>query len=100
MTNTAAKTREIEISEWKTYERNTLKGFFTATLPSGMVLHHLMLHKKGEARWISAPAREAKDENGNAQFLPFLTFTTPDTRNRFRDSILAALDEQKPWEQK
>lgn len=96
MTKTA---REIEISNWKTYERNTLKGFFSATLPSGMILHHLMLHQKGEARWISTPAREVKDENGDAQYFPFLTFTDNDHRNRFRDSILAALDEEKPWEE-
>lgn len=99
MTNTAPKTRQIEISDWKTYERNTLKGFFTATLPSGMVLHHLMLHQKGESRWISTPARETKDEKGNAQFFPFLTFIDTDHRNWFRDTILKALDEQKPWEQ-
>jgi len=31
--------REIRISDWKPHSKNTLVGFFSAALPSGMVLH-------------------------------------------------------------
>lgn len=93
------KTSDIQISEWKSHNRKTLRGFFTATLPSGMILHDLSLHEKPDARWINTPSREWTDQNGDTQYSPMITFTDRATANRFRDTMLAALDEQKPWEQ-
>jgi hypothetical protein len=68
--------REIRISDWKPHSKNTLVGFFSAALPSGMVLHNLMLHEKGEARWIGLPAREWTNDQGIKQFAKLIEFTT------------------------
>jgi hypothetical protein len=84
--------REILIGDWKPHSKNTLRGFFTATLPSGMVLHNLMLHEKGEARWIGLPAKEWTDTNGAKQYSRFIEFRDRDTADRFRDQMLDALD--------
>lgn len=88
----SSASREIEISKWNPRITKTLRGFFTATLPSGMVLHNLMLHEKGEARWISFPAREFVDSQKNRQFSPIIEFTNKQVADRFRDAVLAALD--------
>jgi hypothetical protein len=85
--------REIVISDWKPHSKNTLKGFFSATLPSGMVLHSLMLHAKGEARWISFPGREWTNEQGEKQYVRNIEFVNRAVADKFRDAVLAALDE-------
>jgi hypothetical protein len=84
--------REIAISGWKPHSKNTLRGFFSATLPSGMVLHNLMLHEKGEARWVGFPAREWTNQEGQKQFAKLVEFIDRRTAERFRDAVLDALD--------
>jgi hypothetical protein len=84
--------REITIADRKPHSKNTLRGFFTATLPSGLVLHDLMLHERDDARWIAFPGRERKDAQGQRQFARFVEFRDRETANRFRDQMLEALD--------
>jgi hypothetical protein len=85
--------REIQISDWKPHNKGTLVGFFSATLPSGLVLHGLMLHRQGEARWIGYPAREYVDQFGTKQYARIIEFTDRATADRFRDAVLDALDQ-------
>ena len=84
--------REITISDWKPYEKNTLRGFFTATLPSGLVFHNLMLHEKNGKRWVSFPARSWKNAEGEQQWAPYIEFRDGTTADKFRDGVLVALD--------
>ena len=84
--------REILISDWKPHSKNTLRGFFTVTLPSGMVLRGLMLHQKDGARWIGFPAKEYTDQQGAKQYARFVEFRDRTTADKFRDSVLVALD--------
>ena len=84
--------RGITISDWKPYQKNTLQGFFTATLPSGLVLHDLMLHERNGKRWISFPSRGWKNAEGEQQWSPYVEFADRAAADRFRDQTLAALD--------
>jgi hypothetical protein len=84
--------RKIIIRDWKSHQKHTLQGFFTATFPSGLVLHDLMLHQKNGVRWIAFPAREWKDSQGNRQFARFVEFSDRGAADRFRDAVLEALD--------
>jgi hypothetical protein len=84
--------RNIQIADFKPHEKNTLKAFFTATLPSGLVLDDLMLHQKGDARWVSFPGREYKDAQGNKQYARFIEFANREAADRFRNAMLEALD--------
>ena len=93
----ASEHSQIRISQWKTHERNSLRGFFTATLPSGLVLHSLMLHERNGHRWISFPAREWLQQ-GEKQFSRYVEFVDRATADRFRDSVLAALDKHRSEE--
>jgi len=85
--------RGVAISDWKPFSKNTLKGFFSVTLPSGLVLHGVMLHEKSETRWISFPAREYLDQAGETQYARIVEFVDRGTANKFRDLVLEALDE-------
>ena len=84
--------RSITIAGWKPLSKNTLRGFFSATLSSGMVIHNLALHEKGEARWIGLPSREWSNDAGEKQYAKLIEFTDRQTANRFRDQVLEALD--------
>jgi hypothetical protein len=57
-----------------------------------MVLHSLMLHQKNDARWVSFPAKEYTDQQGQRQFARFIAFASRHAADRFRDQVLAALD--------
>ena len=96
-TTSASSRRDIQISNWKTRENNTLRGFFTITLPSGMILHDCMLHQQEDRRWIGLPSREYEVQ-GDRKFAPIVTFVDKPAEQRFRDQVLAALDREKPWE--
>jgi hypothetical protein len=84
--------RTIRICDWTSHFKGTLVGFFTAVLPSGMVVERLMLHDKGGARWVSQPAREWTDQQGVKQYAPLIGFIDRGTRERFQEVVLAALD--------
>jgi hypothetical protein len=84
--------RCIRITDWKPHPKGSLVGFFSASLPSGMVIHSLMLHAKGTARWIAFSAREWTDEAAQRQYSRLIEFTDRQVADRFCDQVLAALD--------
>ena len=84
--------REIKIADWRPHSKGSLAGFFTASMPSGIVFHDLMLHKRDGSRWISFPARGYKDAQGERQFARWIDFATKADRDRFQSGVLAVLD--------
>jgi hypothetical protein len=84
--------RDVVIAGWKRLQKGTLVGFFSATLPSGMVLHNLMLHERNGARWIGFPGREWTNQAGQQQFAKLIEFRDRATADKFRDAVLDALD--------
>jgi hypothetical protein len=89
----APPARRIVISDWRPREKNTLRGFFVVTLPSGLVIRDVMLHVREDKRWISLPAREYTDPVGQRQFARIIEFVDRDIKDRFDEQVLAALDE-------
>lgn len=82
----------VRISDWRPYHKNTLRGFFTATLPSGLVLHGLMLHQRGDHRWIGFPAREWLNAENVKQYARWIEFVDEAANERFHNAVLNALD--------
>jgi hypothetical protein len=56
----------IAISEWKPHSAGTLLGFIKVTMPSGLVLHELMLHRRGDAFWLNFPSKPMVGADGTA----------------------------------
>jgi hypothetical protein len=90
---------EITISDWRPFEKNSLRGFFAAALPSGLILHHLMLCASHGVRWVAYPAKEYVDAGGKKQYARFISFADRETEHQLRDEILAALDRHLGREQ-
>jgi hypothetical protein len=79
------------VREWRPHSKNTLVGFLVLELPSGLVIRDVMLHQKGDARWLSMPAREYQ-RDGERSWVPLIEFTTKATREAFQSAALVAVD--------
>ena len=84
--------REILVSDWKAYDKRTLCGFLTFTLPSGLVIHNCMLHEKDGKRWIALPSRQYTKADGSPTYTPLIEFATKDARQRFQAAALRAVE--------
>jgi hypothetical protein len=84
--------RELSISNWKAHQKNSLQGFFTLTLPSGMVVHNCSFHRKDGSRWIGLPARQFTKPDGSVSYSPLIEFVSDEDRRRFQIAALGALD--------
>ena len=83
--------RVFSVTNWKAYEKNTLRGFLSVTLPCGLVLHSCTLHEKGGARWIGLPARQYTGADGNVSWSPMVGFTSKQARDTFQNAALVAI---------
>ena len=95
----------ICISGWKARESGTLRGFFSAILPSGLELHELMLHHRDGSWWLSFPAKPLlgadgtalRDERGKIRYsAPLISLAPRDARERFNQAVLDALRLAQP----
>ncbi|SIQ46336.1 MULTISPECIES: hypothetical protein [Acidiphilium] len=90
---------ELTITEWKPLRRNSLRGFATVTLPSGMILHEILIHNTPDGPWAAPPSKPMigrdgvamKDAAGKARYSPIISFADKATRERWSSAIIAAL---------
>lgn len=86
--------------DWKAFEKNTLRGFFTLQLQSGLVLHGLTLHRDpGGKEWIGLPGapqiedgrHRADPATGKPAYTRIVEIPDKATRARFQTLALAAV---------
>jgi DNA-binding cell septation regulator SpoVG len=87
-----ATTRGFTVREFKPFERNTLRGFLSLELPSGLVLHNCTLHEKNGSRWVSMPVREFQ-KDGERSWMPLVDFADKESRQVVQEYALEAIDE-------
>jgi hypothetical protein len=80
------------VTNFKVHEKNTLRGFMSLTLPSGMVIHGCGLHRRLDAQWIQLPAKEYKKRDGSIGYSPLVEFNSPEARRRFDTAASEAVD--------
>ncbi len=81
----------MSIDNWKPIFRGALRGFFTVTLSSGMVIHQCQTFEKNGKRWFNPPS-QSYVSSGVTNYKPTIEFTDKATRELWSDSILQALD--------
>jgi hypothetical protein len=88
------KQEEMEIVSWREMKKGeTLQGFFSVALPSGLLLIDLTYHKRKDgARWVGMPAKSFQKTDGAASWVPMVDFTGKVARERFTKQALQALD--------
>lgn len=88
----ASSKRQAEVIKWRAHTKNTLRGFISLKLPSGLVIHDMTLHEKEGRRWVGLPSRSYQDNDGETQWIPVVECPDRSDRDRFNELALAALD--------
>ena len=86
---------KVTISDFKSFQKNTLRGFFTATLADGLIIHNLSLHEKNGGRWIGMVSEKFTDREGKVGYKKLIEFTDRAALDVFRDACLDAIDVMK-----
>jgi hypothetical protein len=87
-----APAKAIAISDWKPYPKGTLQGFFTAQLPSGMIVRGCSLHTKNGASWLTMPSEKFPKQDGSTGYKPVVEFVNRSVADKFRDQVIDAID--------
>ena len=82
----------IEIINFRSYEKNTLRGFLEIALPSGMCIRDLTVHEKDGSRWIAYPSKPYQDKDGNTKYMNQVYFPDKTVHSNFQKQVLGALD--------
>jgi hypothetical protein len=92
MPSTVTAAAGFVVSNWRPYVRNTLVGFCSIELPSGMVIHECAFHRKADDRWLSLPAGKFEKSDGVTTWVPLVEFSSKEAKRRFQEQALAAID--------
>jgi DNA-binding cell septation regulator SpoVG len=87
---TATKSRQFSITKWKPEIKNTKRGYFSVTLPSGIIINDVSLHEKDDRRWVNMPSKLSKTD-AERYFLT-VEFSNREIQNDFQEHVLEALD--------
>ena len=60
----STQSRRMKLVEWRARQQNTLRGFATVELPSGLIIRDVAIHEKAGKWWASLPARPQLDADG------------------------------------
>lgn len=83
----------IEILNVKKSEKGDVLGTCTVHIkPWGTVYHEVTVFQRGINRWISMPVRKY-ESNGETKYVKLFEMIDPSKDKRFRDEILAAVEE-------
>lgn len=84
--------RTITVCNWKPLNNESLRGFLTLTLPSGLAIHNCQLLETGGRRWVGLPARQFLTADGKTHYQPIIEFTTRKARRNFERAALEAVE--------
>ena|SRR5690242_21913750 len=80
-------------TDWKPLVKDSLRGFFTIVTPSGLKIKHAMLHERDGQRWIGLPGKPFTKADGSISYANIIDFDSRETKQRFQDAALCAVDE-------
>jgi DNA-binding cell septation regulator SpoVG len=90
-TTAEVATNAFVVREWRPYSKNTLIGFVSLELPSGLIIHGITVHQKGDSMWVALPAREFQ-KDGERSWSPIIEFADRESRVSFQEYALAAIN--------
>ena len=79
-------------TDWRMIEKNTLRGFFSLQLPSGLGIKECCLHQKESGRWVSLPSRPWQKSDGSTGYTTIIDFKDSQTKTRFLAAAREAVD--------
>ncbi len=96
----------IECLSWRSFERNTLKGFADFYISAvGLSIKDCAVHERNGKAWVQLPAKPRLDKDGNPvrdpesgklEYFKILSFDARADADDFRDAAVAALAKREP----
>jgi len=86
----------MKVLDFRPVDKNTLKGFFTLELPSGLLIHDMCLHEKNSKRWVSFPARPYTAKDGTEKWARIVDIPDRDRWGQFNRQALDAVAKFQP----
>lgn len=98
------KPRRARLVEWRTFRKNTLRGFAVIELPSGLIVRDVTLHEKAGKWWAGLPARPVLDaegrhvanHGGHKQYAAVLGWRDRDLADRFSAVVVELVRAEHP----
>jgi hypothetical protein len=92
----------LRLLEWRPMSKNSLRGFATVELPSGLVITDVSLHSSHGKCWASLPARPQverdgtvrRDPDGKIAYSPILKWRDRELADGFSAAVVAAVEAQ------
>ena len=81
---------QARILDFKPFEKNTLRAFFSLELASGLILRGCTLHTKNGKFWIGLPAKPYTTDTGTQSWAAIIDFRDKQTAARFQEMATAA----------
>jgi hypothetical protein len=76
------------VSNARQYKKNTLIGYFTLQMPSGLRIRDMMLHESHGKRWVHFSSKEWVNPDGSKGYSPILEFASREVSDRFQAIVL------------
>ena len=78
--------------------RNTLAGFASVEFDSGLVIHDIAIHSKGDSQWAQPPSKPQMDgaaarvdDRGKIKYVPIIEFRDQATRERWSNGVVSCV---------
>jgi hypothetical protein len=93
----------IGLIKWQSRSQGTLRGFAAIRIePFGLVINDVSIHRNGSRVFARLPGkpqintegRVLLDDRGKREYVPICELPDDDTRGRFSDAVVAALQRQ------
>jgi hypothetical protein len=90
----------LRLLEWRPMVRNTLRGFASVELPSGLTIADISVHVSHGKRWASLPARPQitsdgtvrRGDDGKIAYSPVLKWRSRELQDGFSAAVVRAVE--------
>src|SRR5882672_10421325 len=97
-----ASSRRLVLRDFRAFTKNTLRGFATVELPSGLIIHEISVHTQNGKSWVAMPAAPQTTNGtvrvvaGKPQYKKLIGWKDRDLSDRFSEVVVAAVRAAHP----
>tara|TARA_B100001964_G_scaffold5265_2_gene5647 strand:+ start:828 stop:1088 length:261 start_codon:yes stop_codon:yes gene_type:complete len=81
----------MEVKYWRSYEKNTLKGFFSTQFDNGLIVKDMTYHIKGDNKWVGFPSK-SYEQDKETKWTNICYFPDKTRGNSFQDAIIPLVE--------
>ncbi len=93
----------MALREFRALNKNSLRGFATVELPSGLVIRDISMHTSNGRSWAALPAKPQFDKDGSPrlkdgkpQYVAIVLWKDRDLADRFSEALVELVTASNP----